>query len=270
MRYFRLLPAVIVLCLSLLVLKGTGIVREAEAQEKAVQVAAAEPPAPPKDFAGDDGESASAAEVDVLSSLSKRRAELDGRARDLDMRANVLAATEKRVDDKIATLKQLQAQMTALLGQRDTAQETQVKSLVKTYSAMKPKDAARIFDGLDEDVLIPVAQEMKSDALAPVLAAMNPSAAQKLTVKLASKLNLPQKALAEAAPPPPVPQTQAAIAPPPAAPAGTPQQPRARHRQQCPQLQRRFLRQATFSPSTSKRSATVASIRRRSRRSATS
>lgn len=219
-RHLRLLPAVMVLGLALLVLKGTGIVREAQAQEKATQVASNEP-APPKDFAGDDGESASAAEVDVLSSLSKRRAELDGRARDLDMRANVLAATEKRVDDKIATLKQLQAQMTALLGQRDTAQEAQVKSLVKTYSAMKPKDAARIFDGLDEDVLIPVAQEMKSDALAPVLAAMNPGAAQKLTVKLASKLNLPDKAQADVAPPAPqpVPQTQAAIAPPPAATA---------------------------------------------------
>jgi flagellar motility protein MotE (MotC chaperone) len=213
-KHLRLLPAVIVLGVALLVLKGTGIVREAEAQEGAAQIAANEP-APPKDFASDDSETASAAEVDVLSSLSKRRAELDGRARDLDMRANVLAATEKRVDDKIATLKQLQAQMTVLLGQRDAAQEAQVKSLVKTYSSMKPKDAARIFDGLDEDVLIPVAQAMKSDALAPVLAAMNPAAAQKLTVKLASKLNLPDKAGAEAAPTPvaPAPQTQAAATP---------------------------------------------------------
>ena len=41
---------------------------------------------------------------------------------------------------------------------------------------MKPKDAARIFDSLNDDVLVPVAQEMKSDVLAPVLAAMNPDA----------------------------------------------------------------------------------------------
>ena len=125
----------------------------------------------------------------MLASLSKRRAELDNRARALDMRENVLAATERRVDEKIATLKQLQTQVTTLIGQRDSAQEKQVAALVKTYSAMKPKDAARIFDGLSDDVLVPVAQEMKSDALAPVLAAMSPTAAQKLTVKLASKLN---------------------------------------------------------------------------------
>jgi flagellar motility protein MotE (MotC chaperone) len=231
-RYFRLLPAVMVVGATLLVLKGAGIVREAraEASAGAAQIAASDAPAP-KDFAGDESETASAAEVDVLSSLSRRRAELDARARDLDMRANVLAATEKRVDDKIATLKQLETRMTALLGQRDTAQEAQVKALVKTYSSMKPKDAARIFDGLDDEVLIAVAQEMKSDALAPVLAAMSPAAAQKLTVKLASKLNLPEKAdppapipapalqKQAAATPPPAPQTQAAAPP---APAQTP------------------------------------------------
>ena len=219
MRYFRLLPAVIVLGLTLLVLKGTGIVREAEAQSAPQQVADASANdgiAAPKDAASDDTETSSAAEVDVLSSLSKRRAELDTRARAQDMRENVLAATEKRVDEKIAALKSLQMQMTALLGQRDAAQEKQVASLVKTYSSMKPKDAARIFDGLSEDVLIPVAQEMKSDALAPVLAAMSPAAAQKLTVKLASKLSLPETAAA-APPPAPAPlQTQAAATPAPA------------------------------------------------------
>ncbi len=228
MRYFRLLPAVIVLCLTLLVLKGTGIVREADAQSAPQQVAAASTDTAPatKDFAGDDADTGSAAEVDVLASLSRRRAELDDRARALDMRANVLAATEKRVDEKIATLKQLQTQVTTLIGQRDAAQEKQVTALVKTYSAMKPKDAARIFDGLSDDVLVPVAQEMKSDALAPVLAAMSPSAAQKLTVKLASKLNLPDTAgpapVAAAAP-----QTQTAAATPAAATpqAATPQPP---------------------------------------------
>jgi flagellar motility protein MotE (MotC chaperone) len=207
MRAVRLLPAVIVCCAALLVLKGAGLVREAQAQN--VQAAAAQP----KDFASDDNETSSTSEVDVLSSLAKRRSELDARGRDQDMRENVLAATEKRVDAKIAALKALQAQITALLGQRDTTQEAQVKSLVKTYSAMKPKDAARIFDGLSDEVLIPVAQEMKSDALAPVLAAMNPATAQKLTVKLASRLALPDKAAADPEPAslqPIAPQTQAA------------------------------------------------------------
>lgn len=224
----RLLPVVMIAGTVLLGLKGFGLFHGAMAQtQPATQVAANTPNdgiVAPHDIASDDDNSGSAAETDVLTSLAKRRAELDARARDQTMRENVLAATEKRVDEKIAALKLLQTQMTSLLGQRDAAQEKQVASLVKTYSSMKPKDAARIFDGLSDDVLVPVAQAMKSDALAPVLAAMNPSNAQKLTVKLASRLALPDKAVT-ALPPPAAPaaasaapaaQTQAALTPAPA------------------------------------------------------
>jgi flagellar motility protein MotE (MotC chaperone) len=222
-RKLRLLPAVVIAGTALLGLKGFGLVHGAMAQTKeGTQIAANVPGdgiAAPRDIASDDNESSSASEADVLTSLAKRRAELDARARDQQMREAVLQATEKRVDAKIAALKLLQTQMTTLIGQRDAAQEKQVASLVKTYSSMKPKDAARIFDGLTDDVLVPVAQSMKSDALAPVLAAMNPQNAQKLTVKLASRLNLPDTTAAAAPPTPPsaLPAPLPSIAPPAAA-----------------------------------------------------
>jgi len=221
MKIFRLLPAVMVLSATLLALKATGLVHEANAQSAsdASPAAASTIPAPSAaDAADEETPTSSAAEVDVLSNLARRRAELDGRKRDLDMRENLLAATEKRVDDKIALLKQLQAQIATLLGQRDAEADKQIASLVKTYSSMKPKDAARIFEGLNDDVLIPVAQKMKSDALAPVLAAMSPSAAQKLTVKLASRLDLPKTVTDNAA------QTPAAAPSQSIAQAGTPAQ----------------------------------------------
>jgi flagellar motility protein MotE (MotC chaperone) len=220
-RHLRLLPAVMIAGTVLLFLKGAGLVHDARAEgQSKVQTASAQaaPHAEPvarKDPASDDTETASAAEVDVLSSLTKRRTELDARGRDLDMRANVLAATEKRIDAKIAALKQLQVQINQMMGQRDAAQEKQIASLVKTYSAMKPKDAARIFNGLDENVLLEVAQAMKSDALAPVLAGMNAETAQKLTLRLASRLNVPEKATLT-----PPPQQASATAPSPA-PAAT-------------------------------------------------
>jgi len=218
MNKFRLLPTVVIAGMALLGLKGFGLVHGAMAQTKEVTQVAANVPSDgivaPKDIASDDSETASASEADVLTSLSKRRSELDARARDQAMRENVLEATEKRVDAKIAALKLLQTQMTTLLGQRDAAQEKQVASLVKTYSSMKPKDAARIFDGLADDVLVPVAQAMKSDALAPVLAAMNPQNAQKLTVKLAGRLALPETAASTMpAPPSALPAPLPSIAP---------------------------------------------------------
>jgi hypothetical protein len=59
---------------------------------------------------------------------------------------------------------------------------------------MKAKDAARIFNNLPDEVLLPVAQKMKPDLLALVLANMNPDTAKTLTVKLAGMLTLPQTA----------------------------------------------------------------------------
>jgi flagellar motility protein MotE (MotC chaperone) len=218
--FARLLPGVMVVSAGLLVLNTSGLIHAAQAgPDQATTNDAMTPPAPPgKDFAGDTAQPASASEVDVLTSLAKRRGELDAREAKIQNEATILAATESRVDAKIAQLKTLQAQITALLAQRDAAQEKQVAALVKTYSAMKPKDAARIFDNLSDDVLLPVAEEMKSDTLAPVLAAMTPEQAQKLTVKLASKLTLPATndaaAPAPVLAPPATPPTTAPTAPP--------------------------------------------------------
>jgi flagellar motility protein MotE (MotC chaperone) len=200
-RFLRLLPGVVMVCGALVILRASGIVHDAFAGESAPAAGDALAPAPQaanQDFSGGDGQMASASEVDVLTSLSKRRAAMDVREAEIQSEVNVLAATEARVDSKIAQLKELQGQIAALLTQRDAAQEKQVAALVKTYSAMKPKDAAGIFNSLDDSVLLPVAQEMKSDVLAPVLAAMNAEAARKLTMKLANKLALPDTATAMA------------------------------------------------------------------------
>ena len=223
-RLLRLLPAVISLGAVVLVLKSTDLVREAYAQAAGQVAALTDDPVPAnKDYAGgDDDQVSSASEVDVVNSLAKRRRELDTREGELNTQANMIAAAEARVDAKIAQLKQLQAQINALLAQRDQAQKDQIASLVKTYSTMKAKDAARIFDTLPDEVLLPVARDTKPDVLAQILAYMNSDNAKELTVKLANKLTLPQTAdaIAPSAPTTPLtsgpntaPATQAAEEP---------------------------------------------------------
>ena len=207
-RVLRLLPGVIALGTALLVLKTTDLVHDAYAQVSGQVAALSQDPVPAnKDFAGgDDDQVVSASEVDVTNGLAKRRRELDTREAQLNFQANMIAAAEARVDAKIAQLKQLQSQIGSLLGQRDDAQKAQIAGLVKTYSIMKAKDAARIFDSLPDDVMVPVAQQMKPDILALVLANMSSDNAKALTVKLVNKLALPQTADAVA------PQTLAASA----------------------------------------------------------
>jgi flagellar motility protein MotE (MotC chaperone) len=237
-RFARLLPSVVALGTVVLVLKTTDLVHNAYAQSGAhagaqMSVLTHDPVASNKDFAGgEDDQIASASEVDVMTSLSKRRRELDARDGQLTTQANMIAAAEARVDAKINQLAQLKAQITALLVQRDDAQKAQIASLVKAYSTMKAKDAARIFNSLPDEVLVPVAHDMKSDVLALVLANMNSESAKALTVKLADRLTLPE--ITNAAPvsaASPVPSTpvppgpQAAATPAAKAPAPAPAAP---------------------------------------------
>jgi flagellar motility protein MotE (MotC chaperone) len=198
-RFARLLPAVVLVGAALLVTKGNVLVREAYAQasDKVASLSNAgfanDPTPANADFAGgEDDQISSASQVNVINALAKRRKELDAREATLNIQANMIAAAEQRVDAKISQLQALQAKIAALLVQRDKTQEDQVASLVKTYSTMKPADAARIFNSLPDEVLVPVAHDMKSDVLAQVLAKMNPDNAKTLTVKLANKLALPQ------------------------------------------------------------------------------
>ena len=144
----------------------------------------------------------SQAEMDVLTSLAGRRGALDDRQRDLDLKANVIAAAEKRVDEKIAQLKALQTQVEALMGQREQRDAQQIDGLVRVYAAMKPRDAARIFASLDDGVRINVAGRMKPDTMAGILAALPAEVAQKLTVELATRYRAPAAA-ASATPPAP-------------------------------------------------------------------
>ena len=223
-RFVRLLPVTILLGTALLVTKGSGLVHEAYAQasEKVATLGSgfANDPVPSNaDYAGgEDDQIASANEVDVINALARRRKELDARETTLNTQANMIAAAEQRVDAKISQLKTLQTQIAALLVQRDEAQKAQVAALIKTYGpdGMKPANAAAIFNNLPDDVLIPVAQGLKPGDLGQILSKMNPDAAQKLTVKLANKLALPQTVEAPApvaAAPAPAPAAADAKAP---------------------------------------------------------
>ena len=213
LAYVRLLPAVMVVGGGLLVVKAAGILHDAHAQTASGPSQALSQPVSVVKSSGDnDDADSSSSEVDVLTSLSRRRAELDARATALRTQEELIAAAEKRVDDKIASLKLLQSQIQTLLGQRDAAAKKDLDALVKTYSQMKPRDAARIFNSLEDSVLVPVASQMKPDVLAAVMGLMQSEAAQKLTVKLAARLKLPDPS--PPAPPAPPQALQTALAQP--------------------------------------------------------
>lgn len=150
------------------------------------ETAAADEAVRPEDFAAPGDPRLSKAEMSVLESLAARRAELNKRAEALDMREQVLAAAEKRVEERIAELKEIDRKINGRIAEIDAAQEEKLASLVAMYEGMKPKDAARIFERLDMGVLLDVVKRMQPRKMSAVLAAMDPVVAQDLTVELAT------------------------------------------------------------------------------------
>lgn len=130
-------------------------------------------------------------QIDLLKRLQAQRADLDRRTKQLDEREALLTTVEQRVDRKVAELKTLRANIEKLIGTVDEKQQEQLDSLVKIYEAMKPVDAARIFNTLDMPVLLNVIERMKESKTAPIMAAMDPTRAKDVTTQLADRSQLP-------------------------------------------------------------------------------
>ena len=171
---------------------ATGTVPEKKA-EPAPPGAKSKPEEPPKGTAGwkpvpiDTGRRSSPAEQALLERLQERRAELEARARELEMRENLIKAAEKRVEGRIAELKDLESRVNTAAQQRDEGEATRFKNLVMMYENMKAKDAAKIFDRLELKVLVEVATQINPRRMSDILAQMSAEAAEKLTVELAAR-----------------------------------------------------------------------------------
>lgn len=132
----------------------------------------------------------SPSQLDLLESLSKRRKELDQWETNVQIKENVLRATELRIEAKIAELRDLELRVKELLAAYNERENIKIKSLVKIYENMKPKDAARIFEELDMPVLLQVVNKMKEARVAPILANIDPKLAKEITLQYANEKRL--------------------------------------------------------------------------------
>jgi len=121
----------------------------------------------------------------VLLELRQRRQELEAREQAQGAREAVLAATNKKLSERVEELKTLQARLEALEAGRRERDEVSWRGLVKVYETMKPRDAATIMNELDLPVLLAVIDRMKETKAAPILAAMQPDRARQVTAELA-------------------------------------------------------------------------------------
>lgn len=123
----------------------------------------------------------------LLERLAVRKSELDAREADLDTRERLIEAAERRLENAMQALQEKKAGLALAENNRAKERSDEIGVLSNAYERMKARDAARIFEVLDDDILIPVAAGMRTQALAGVLAEMAPEKAKALTIALATR-----------------------------------------------------------------------------------
>jgi flagellar motility protein MotE (MotC chaperone) len=131
--------------------------------------------------------SGSPTEKVLLEKLGARRDALRQKSNELDLREKMLGEAERKLETGLGDLKKAEDKIDSAAKAKEDAEKQGLKNIVTMYESMKPKDAARVFDRLGHDVLVPIVLAMNPRKMAEVLAVMQPETAERLTVALANR-----------------------------------------------------------------------------------
>jgi flagellar motility protein MotE (MotC chaperone) len=156
-------------------------------KEEAPKPAAPEAAKPDGTVVDQNPQQVSPSERAILERLQARRQELEARAREIDIRESLLKAAEKRIESKVEELKATEARISTATEQKNEADAARFKGIITMYEAMKPKDAARVFDRLEMSVLFEIASQIAPRKMSDILGLMSPEAAERLTTEMARR-----------------------------------------------------------------------------------
>src|SRR5258708_3418008 len=167
----------------------TGSVQEKPKEEAAKPAAAVPEPARPGGLIAtpEQVQPVSPSERAILERLQSRRQELEARAREIEIRESLLKAAEKRIESRVEELKAVESRISVATGQKSEADAARFKGIITMYEAMKPKDAAKVFDRLEMPVLIEIASQIAPRKMSDVLGQMSAEAAERLTGEMARR-----------------------------------------------------------------------------------
>lgn len=127
----------------------------------------------------------------LRAAIDEQKADTSSRQNRLREAEAVLAATEARVGTQIQRLNGVKREVEALMTQRSTLQQEDLKRMVAIYEAMKPRDAARILTDMETDMVVDVLDRITERRAAPILAEMADAKAREVTRLILQRRALP-------------------------------------------------------------------------------
>ncbi|MBX2994344.1 MAG: hypothetical protein KF681_05970 [Bdellovibrionaceae bacterium] len=157
---------------------------EAPAKPTGTEVAKAEAPAEKaaeapkkKDFTDE--------ELNHFAKLNERKRELDAREEELSRLEAELTAQKAELEKRMSGLETTRREISSVLEDRVKADDKKVETLVQMYSNMKPQQAAKVFEEMDEDLAVEIIGRMKKKNAAEIMNIIKPDKAKVFAEKFA-------------------------------------------------------------------------------------
>lgn len=123
--------------------------------------------------------------ADYLFKLAERKKELDAREEDLNKKAAEINKQKIEIEAKLKQLEESRDKIAGMLKERIASDSGKVDNLVQVYSNMKPIQAAKVFETMDEDLVIEILGRMKKKNAADILNLVKIDKAQKFSERYA-------------------------------------------------------------------------------------
>jgi flagellar motility protein MotE (MotC chaperone) len=124
-------------------------------------------------------------EMSYLGKLNERKKELDLREGELNKLDEELQQQKAMLEKRLQQLEQTRTQIADTLKNQVTIDKEKVDKLVEFYSNMKPQQAAKIIESLNEDLAVETLGRMKKKNAAEIMNLLDPKKAQSISEKFA-------------------------------------------------------------------------------------
>jgi len=124
-------------------------------------------------------------QIDHLSKLNDRKKELDEREEELNRMDQEVQAQKTELDKRMKELEEVRRGISSVLEDKVKVDDKKVDTLVQMYSDMKPPQAAKVFETMDEDLAVEILGRMKKKNAADIMNLLKPEKAQVLSEKFA-------------------------------------------------------------------------------------
>lgn len=125
--------------------------------------------------------------TETLTHIEQREAELKRKEEQLRQKEEYLTKMEQGVEAKLKELLAIQKEIQAYRAEKEESQSARIRSLAKIYGTMKPKEAAKLLDALEEHLVVSVISTMSADEAASILGNMDVKKAAKISESLSSR-----------------------------------------------------------------------------------